>query len=110
MSQHPRRPTRKPAQKTKTTDPPQPAPSPEPSPHSLPPAPIDRSDWAIAHARNAVTIAAHTKTTSDKPVPIPGAFQLDTGLVDYGMWIEMFTQAAPPTEPHQTYRRGRIWA
>ncbi|HEY9473997.1 MAG TPA: cyanobactin biosynthesis PatC/TenC/TruC family protein [Mycobacteriales bacterium] len=43
-------------------------------------------------------------------MPVLGAFQLDTGLVDYGMWIEMFTKAAPPAQPEQPYRRGRIWA
>lgn len=74
------------------------------------PAATDRADWAIAAARNAVTVAARTDATSHRPVPVLGAFQLDTGLVDYGMWIEMFTKAAPPAQPEQPYRRGRIWA
>jgi cyanobactin cluster PatC/TenC/TruC protein len=43
-------------------------------------------------------------------VPVLGAFQLDTGLVDYGMWIEMFTRAAPPPKPQQPYLSGRIWS
>jgi cyanobactin cluster PatC/TenC/TruC protein len=33
---------------------------------------------------------------------------LSTGLVDYGMWVKMFSEA-DPTEPVRG-RRGRIWA
>lgn len=107
MSQRARRSPKKPT--SKTENPPSSATPSEPTTTSLPAA-TDRADWAIAAARNAVTVAAGTDANSHRPVPVLGAFQLDTGLVDYGMWIEMFTRAAPPPKPEQPYRRGRIWA
>jgi hypothetical protein len=45
-----------------------------------------------------------------KPPPaFPNQVPLETGLSDYGMWIEMFTDTdIPPLAAGD--RRGRIWA
>jgi cyanobactin cluster PatC/TenC/TruC protein len=43
-------------------------------------------------------------------VRVPSAYPLDTGLVDYGMWVEIITRNPPPEPPPDSYRRGRIWA
>lgn len=117
MSQRPPKPVRKSVPKKASQSPPAsppestlgPPPSPPPPP---PPPPVDQPDWAITAARNAVTVAARAPAASHQPIPVPGAFQLDTGLVDYGMWIEMFTHtnAAPPKAEDQSYQRGRIWS
>jgi len=59
-------------------------------------------------ARHAIDVAA-SAAASGSPVPVASVHPLATGLVDYGMWVEMFSRAAP-VEPSQLYLRGRIWA
>ncbi|GAB6902398.1 hypothetical protein [Kineosporia succinea] len=44
-----------------------------------------------------------------RPVPIPTDHHLDSGLVDYGMWVERSAQEGVIPRPAGT-RRGRIWA
>jgi cyanobactin cluster PatC/TenC/TruC protein len=59
-------------------------------------------------ARHAIQVA-ESAATSSAPVPVASVHPLATGLVDYGMWVEMFSRATP-VEASQPYRRGRIWA
>lgn len=59
-------------------------------------------------AKHAMQVAEGAKTASG-PVPVTSVHPLGTGLVDYGMWVEMFSRAGP-VEADQPYRRGRIWA
>jgi cyanobactin cluster PatC/TenC/TruC protein len=45
--------------------------------------------------------------TEGKPRPVETPFELQTGLSDYAMWVELFSgQAGKPTDG---VRRGRIW-
>lgn len=64
---------------------------------------------AAAAAIAAIDIAAHL-APAQAPVPVPTQFPLDTGLVDYGMWVEMFSRDTPPAVPPGPFQRGRIWA
>jgi cyanobactin cluster PatC/TenC/TruC protein len=44
------------------------------------------------------------------PVRVEAGYDLETGLSDYGMWVEMFPETDPPVGNPNEYRRGRIWA
>jgi cyanobactin cluster PatC/TenC/TruC protein len=59
-------------------------------------------------AKHAMQVAESAKTGGG-PVPVTSVHPLGTGLVDYGMWVEMFSHAGP-VEADQPYRRGRIWS
>src|SRR5918992_305432 len=59
-------------------------------------------------AMHAIQVAEGAETVGD-PVPIASVHPLGTGLVDYGMWVGMFSRTAP-VEASRPYRRGRIWA
>jgi cyanobactin cluster PatC/TenC/TruC protein len=74
-----------------------------------PPGPAAEPASAAAAAIGAIDIAAHV-TPAQAPVAVPTQFPLDTGLVDYGMWVEMFERNQPPPVPPGPFRRGRIWA
>ncbi|WP_432020072.1 cyanobactin biosynthesis PatC/TenC/TruC family protein [Streptomyces sp. 1222.5] len=45
------------------------------------------------------------KRVQEPVIPESGLF---TGLVDYGMWVQMFQDRSD--EPSIGFRRGRIWA
>ena len=64
---------------------------------------------AVEAAELAVEIAEHVGP-DQAPVAVPTQFPLETGLVDYGMWVAMFDQTPPPPVPPGPFQRGRIWA
>jgi len=63
-----------------------------------------------AAAKQALDVAASTETAAGVPVRVRSMYPLDTGLVDYGLWVEMFSHASSPPEAPEHLRRGRIWA
>jgi cyanobactin cluster PatC/TenC/TruC protein len=71
-------------------------------------APADEVTSDLTAAQNAIEVAANL-APSAPPVPVASAHPLDSGLVDYGMWVEMFAHADPPAASGPI-RRGRIWA
>lgn len=110
MTQHPRRPAAKPTPAKAAAA--SPTARHRPSRKAAPPAPTVTADTVEQAARIALDIAAGAgaDATVRGSVPVPTAHQLDSGLVDYGMWVEMFTRTAPPPPPDEPFRRGRIWA
>ncbi|MDF3149587.1 MULTISPECIES: cyanobactin biosynthesis PatC/TenC/TruC family protein [unclassified Streptomyces] len=62
-------------------------------------------------AKKTAVKTSTAKRAESKPAPewnpvIPEC-GLFTGLVDYGMWVQMFQDR--PEEPSTGFRRGRIW-
>lgn len=72
---------------------------PEPTPQKTQPGPDAKGKTTAGPASAAST-----------PVCVPQDHYLDSGLVDYGMWVEMFQNTPPQPSPPEGYRRGRIWA
>jgi cyanobactin cluster PatC/TenC/TruC protein len=84
-----------------------------PKPSTSPDAPVAGSGRAKA-AKSTTERAAAGKpaasATAAKPArTLPGHVPLETGLSDYGLWVELFTDADIPPLPAER-RRGRIWA
>jgi cyanobactin cluster PatC/TenC/TruC protein len=64
---------------------------------------------AAAAAEQASDIVAQVGTAA-APVRVSSVHPLETGLVDYGLWVELFARMPPPPVPSGPFRRGRIWA
>jgi len=67
----------------------------------------DQSDQPEAVAWRRLSVPPTEGTP--RPVPIPTDHHLDSGLVDYGMWVERSAQEGVIQRPPGC-RRGRIWA
>ncbi|MGC7102943.1 hypothetical protein ACPZ19_50495 [Amycolatopsis lurida] len=76
-----------------------------------PAAPLDRQDSVgDPLTTGELTAAMSLADELDRPVRIPPDHHLDTGLADYGMWLDMFAKVPPEPPGAKAYRAGRIWS
>lgn len=107
MSPAPRKPRRAPARKP-PADKPATAAAAATTPIAPDPPPVLLDEAPVPVLLDEAPVPEVAAAPTKPPPAFPGEVPLETGLSDYGMWIEMFAGREGPPLPDGE-RRGRIW-